>query len=75
MTANPAKPDAATSIVSPVCNYITSISLPKSDPFTNKYAGCLTPYVINMENSTVEKFPDKISKEIYAAATEGIPTA
>ena len=74
MTANPAKPDSATSIVSPVCNYITYFSLPESDPFTNKYAGCLTPYVINMENCTAEKFPDKISKEIYAAATEGIPT-
>ena len=67
MNANPAKPDAATIIVSPVCNYITYFYLPESDPFTNKYAGCLTPYVINMENSTVEKFPDKIFKEIYTA--------
>ena len=58
-----------------VWNYSTYFSRTENDPVTNGYDSWLALYVINMVNPTAEKSPDNISKEIYAAAMEGIPTA
>ena len=70
-----AAPASVSSILPPVCNYIAYFFRPKSDPFTNVYAGCLATYVVNTENPTAAKSTAEISKEIYAVATEGILTA